>query len=118
FDRFPDIAVALPGITKSDALVPSDVGEEKRYVRRLGRWDLTGVAKEPLRHLLHDLGHLARLSSHGRVVSSLSSASAGDHGLRQLIRQERRQGRCPLNLTCPDAASLLSAVLASSTRSY
>jgi hypothetical protein len=69
FDPFPDVAVALPGSTKPQALVPGDVGEEEGNMRRLGRGDFTGLAQEHLRHLLHDLRHLG-LSGHGRVVSS------------------------------------------------
>src|SRR5271165_2997385 len=116
FDRFPDVAVALSGITKSNTLVPCCVGEEKRNVRCFRRGNFTGMAKKTFRHLLHDLGHFARLSSHGRVISSLSSASAGDPDLLHLVHQEQQQRRCSLNLACPDAASLLPSVLSSSPR--
>src|SRR5208337_3309991 len=71
FDRFPDVAVAVSGMSNADTLVPCRVGEEKRNVCCLGRWNFTGMAKKTFRHLLHDLGHFARLSSHGRVISSL-----------------------------------------------
>src|SRR5271157_365506 len=116
FDRFPDDAVAVSGMGNSDTLVPCCVGEEKRNVCCLGRWKFTGVAKKTFGHLLHDLGHFARLSSHGRVVSSLSSAYAGDPDLLHVLRQEQRQRHCSLNLACPDAASLLPSVLSSSPR--
>src|SRR5271166_5847571 len=118
FDRFPDVAVAVSGMSNSDTFVPCCIGEEKRNVRCLGRWNFTGMAKKTFRHLLHDLGHFARLSSHGRVVSSLSSASAGDPDLLHVLRQERRQRRCLLHLTCSVGASLLLPVLASSPTWY
>ena len=70
------------------------------------------------RHRFHDLGHFARLGSHGRVISSLSSASAGDPDLLHVLRQEQRQRRCLLDLTCSDDASLLPPVLASSPTWY
>src|SRR5208282_4610429 len=76
------------------------------------------LAKKTFRHLLHDLGHFARLGSHGRVISSLSSASAGDPDLLHLLRQEQRQSRCLLDLTCSVGASLLLPVLASSPTWY
>src|SRR5271157_1075293 len=116
FYRFPDVAIAFPGMINSKTLVPCYVSEEKRDVCCLGRWNFTGVAKKNLGHLLHDLRHFARLGSHGRVISSLSYASAGDPDLLHVLRQERRQRRCLLNLACPDAASLLPPVLSSSPR--
>src|SRR5271157_708610 len=115
FDHFPDVAVALSGSVKADTLVPCDVGEQEGDVCCLGRGNLTELAKKNLCHLLHDFRHLARLGGHGRVISSLSSAHAGDPDLLRLLRQERRR-RCLLNLACSDAASLLPPVLSSSPR--
>src|SRR5271157_73510 len=57
FDRFPDVAVAVSGMSNSDTLVPCCGGEEKCDVCCLQRWKFTGVAKKSLGHLLHDLGH-------------------------------------------------------------
>src|SRR5271157_209369 len=87
FDRFPDVAVALSGITKSNTLVPCCVGEEKRNVCCLGRWNFTGMAKKTFRHFLHDLGHFARLGSHGltfliSLVAFLGSKASGSNGPR------------------------------------
>src|SRR5271157_3599128 len=87
FDRFPDVAVAVSGMSNSDTFVPCCIGEEKRNVRCLGRWNFTGVAKKTFRHLLHDLGHFARLSSHGltfliSLVAFLGSKASGSNGPR------------------------------------
>src|SRR5208337_4452771 len=118
FDRFPGVAVVFSGSVEADTLVPCDVGEHEGDMCCFRRGNLAGMAKQTFRHLLHDLRQLERLGSHGRVISSLSSACTGDPDLLHLLRQEQRQRRCLLNLTCSDGASLLPLVLASSPTWY
>ena len=65
----PHAPVAVPGMIESDALVPCHVGEEQGDVGRFRRWDAAWVAQQPLRHFLHDLGHLAWLFRHGWLLS-------------------------------------------------